>query len=1444
MRRVLIYIIIFNSFAFYAQRGFYINGSDASLIVTENSYLTVDGNFENLNCDPVNQVRFTGGLNISHSLVNNDFLKFFPSSALNAKKSRITFYKSPTPFFDQAVISGSISPQLWEVEIDKTSGGYITLETDVNVLDTVTFKTGVVYLNGRKWILVDPVGAPSVQNHPWLKNERNGSDFRVISPMDTGSVNYTTIYNSSVNINPANIGVEFFGLMNIGSPLVIKRGFNAQIGAAKGGGMKYFDIYSPGHKLTNTVVNFKISFADFNHSSLTALDISKSSLFISPLADMDWTRLPSAIQSTPIVIPTNFNGIITASLSDLRLPYMSIDSTQFRITVADPDCLNPPLSSFNADTLYLCAGTSTIIDAGNNVSIANTSNRYEWSLNPSTYQRTLTVNPTSNFQKYKVKIMDVKGCVNYDSIYLAPAAPFPQISYFNYLNACEGDSISIKDTVSISSGTFSNFWSFSDGSTSTTLSQNFKKKFLNVGTHAIQLTSTSNFGCTVSTSATNILVYANPISNFTTSLNCANKTHSFTNNSVSNDQNQIIISSVWNFGLLSGINSIITSPTTTYAVSGTYTVKLISTTNFGCRDTASIPLVVHPYNQANFTKNNSCLYDTVYLSNTSICNTGNCDYTWDLGDATQNTNYNINKVYSSAGLYLVKLKVTAQVSCPDSVTRVLFINARPNALFAVSNSSACINEAIYFTNNSSIALGAINSYSWNYGNSNSGSGLNGNESYNWSGLYNVSLIAVSDSGCVSTRSVNIFVQPQPIAQYVVSSICEGQMSQFISSSSGQNISHLWDFGNNAASGPNLISTQNYIYPLSGNYNTQLIVTSLYGCSDTATVIANVLPKPIPNLGTAIASCGESYILNAGNPGANYSWFPAAQTTQTIAVSTSGNYQVVTTFTNGCFINESIQVTLNTITKPSLGNDTIVCGKFILDAGYPGSNFVWNNNLTSQKITVANSGTYMVTLTDQNGCVGADTILITVNELPILDLGKDLVICKPKAGYTITATTNANQYSWNNGFNTPTFVVKESASYWLEVTGTNNCKKRDSINISFLDTPEFELGPSKTNCGALTLDAQKIGYGYLWSNGQTSHSVIVTASDLYWLQLTDPITNCYNIDTIEVVVHPLVNLFLGNDSSICDNSNFKLDAKNENATYHWLGGQNTQTIPVSSSAVYGVTVTNSGGCFSTDYVNITLKAAPQLNLGSKLRYICGSVPLTIKGPAEMTYQWGSEGGLNTTEQNIVIERPGKYWLNIKQLECSASDTVFVAQTNDTVHAYFLASTIDTVNKAVQFVNLSQPESVDQTWYFGDGVTSIVKNPFYTYSLPNNYTVSLEVSNGYCADKISKSLDVLFRENGIRTIKNIKKLEVLRYHVYPNPSSQKINFKMELNEAASVNIKIVDLAGRIISMEQIEYCQYLEKSIVLNEFSNGLYIIEFRATNDKGLVYKATKFIKTN
>ena len=90
------------------------------------------------------------------------------------------------------------------------------------------------------------------------------------------------------------------------------------------------------------------------------------------------------------------------------------------------------------------------------------------------------------------------------------------------------------------------------------------------------------------------------------------------------------------------------------------------------------------------------------------------------------------------------------------------------------------------------------------------------------------------------------------------------------------------------------------------------------------------------------------------------------------------------------LTDDIIISINPLPVVNIGNDTAICQgqSIILDAGNPGANFNWSTLENTQTIAVDSAATYSVTLTNANGCSATDDIIISINPLPVVNMGND------------------------------------------------------------------------------------------------------------------------------------------------------------------------------------------------------------------------------------------------------------------------------------------------------------------------------------------------------------------------------------------------------------------------------------------------------------------------
>ena len=255
---------------------------------------------------------------------------------------------------------------------------------------------------------------------------------------------------------------------------------------------------------------------------------------------------------------------------------------------------------------------------------------------------------------------------------------------------------------------------------------------------------------------------------------------------------------------------------------------------------------------------------------------------------------------------------------------------------------------------------------------------------------------------------------------------------------------------------------------------------------------------------------------------------------------------------------------------------------------------------------------------------------------------------------LDATTPNATYLWQDHSTDPTFQVTQQGSYWVEVT-TANCSATDTIEVTVIPLPIIDLGNDTTICQGETvmLDATTANATYLWQDNSTDPTFQVTQQGSYWVEVTTII--CSATDTINVTVHPLSIIDLGNDTTICQGETVMLDATTPNATYLWQDHSTDPTFQVTQQGSYWVKVTTAN-CSATDTIEVAVNPLPIIDLGSDTTICHGQTVMLDATTTNATYLWQD----NSTNPTIQVTQQGSYWVEVTTANCSVTDNIVITE----------------------------------------------------------------------------------------------------------------------------------------------------------------------------------------
>jgi len=661
-------------------------------------------------------------------------------------------------------------------------------------------------------------------------------------------------------------------------------------------------------------------------------------------------------------------------------------STETTITV------NPnPVALFNATSV--CEGFSTQFTDNSTLS---TGSIVDFSWNFDNGSGSISQNPLNQYASdgsYVVQftVVSDKGCSNTASQVVQVNAN-PNVEY-NYLDVCLGFPMNFQSVVSVPGSSVSNLaWDLGDGNTS--IQPNFSHTYATASSYDVQLIATSAQGC--KDSITKTVYIAQPVTvDFIADSVCLGEPIDFANTSIAGSP---LVQYSWNFG--DGNLSALQSPSHTYSAKGVYAVILQATlpgSTTSCQSSKTLNVEIYERPTANFSFNDECLSDTVSFVNQTIYTGGliNLTHQWNFDDGNLSNAVDTVHNYLLPGLYDVSLDVATIFGCTSTTAKQVEIFVMPNASFTAA--SVCYPDTTLFINTSIIPVGNM-TYEWDFGNTYSATNTSPNHQYTADGNYQVELITTSNNGCKDTAIQTYTILPKPLAKFVYDEVCYGLSTPFQDSSiinTGTINTYNWDFGDGASAGG---TNPQHLYLNVGSYNVNLSVVSDQGCVHDTTIVAVVHPNPIANFDITDA-CNNFAVQFANNASISQGTISnqwefgdggtSNQSDPSHVYNAVNLYNVKLLVTSGEGCQDSIQKYAEVFASPvfDLGdNDTISLGDAVeLIGNYNGAlAYSWtpgegldNNSNSNPMASPLTNTTYVLEITDGNGCLGTDEIEIFV-----------------------------------------------------------------------------------------------------------------------------------------------------------------------------------------------------------------------------------------------------------------------------------------------------------------------------------------------------------------------------------------------------------------------------------------------------------------------------------
>ncbi len=831
---------------------------------------------------------------------------------------------------------------------------------------------------------------------------------------------------------------------------------------------------------------------------------------------------------------------------------------------------------------------------------------------------------------------------------------------------------------------------------------------------------------------------------------------------------------------------------------GTYVIKAVAAgPGLTCNDSVLYNVqVVAPPAAPLFTG------DTVVCGGSSVsyCAAGNTVLNWIVtgGTPSAGIGHCITITWSNTGPYSIQAYETATTApfCHSDTTTQTVHPASIGAPVLTGPLTACANATTTYATTTLYPAGTT--YTWSINPSNAGAILSPGSSstqIQWgnNAPQNVT-VTLSVSACAATQQSALIValRPAPVPSVAqLGSLCAGGSAQLQVSGGSYTYSWSGPGGYTSIVNPTTITT-NGLY--------QVTVTDVNSCTALTQKNVTYVSGPTASISTAdpLHQCiGNTYSVTLcalGNGTYTYAWSNIANT-QCTTVTSPGSYSVtITDASTGCTALSNVltvyEDSCNGIVFPgtctpggSISFTHTACNPVsFTNTSVNGSNFSWTfgdltgSVLTSPTHSYAAAGFYLVTLTGNvpnlaggPPCVLTDTVHI---EIPLAARFDTLVGCDGDPvcftdRSTFTAGNNITSWSWSFGdattstLQSPCHTYAAPGTYTVTLNVSNGvCTDTYTMTITVPNPPTAAFAFTNPNCintpvGFFDASFTNINY-WSWTFGDLGTSLNQNPAHTYTFATTYPVTlivhDIYGCrDTLQQnisISNPSLsgNITAAPDTVVCAGTAVTLAAPLcATCTYLWSNGATNDSITVTTTGIYSVTITDANGCPYTTLIRIIVNNGPPaiiINTGKQDLCPGEFTSLMVPYNTNWLYQWITNDGVNNGSTSNVITSyplsPGVYTYQVVITDtstgCFDTSAVYIIR----AHPQPVVPTIVAVGPnvvcqgdTITLVGAHPDPAVTHQWNTGDITDTllVIINGCYQFKVTDTFGCTNQTS--YCA-----------------------------------------------------------------------------------------------------------------
>jgi gliding motility-associated-like protein len=661
--------------------------------------------------------------------------------------------------------------------------------------------------------------------------------------------------------------------------------------------------------------------------------------------------------------------------------------------------------------------------------------------------------------------------------------------------------------------------------------------------------------------------------------------------------------------------------------------------------------------------------------------------------------------------------------------------------FTTSETTICGpgSKSISFSNTSTGFEASTADYNWYLNgmsfDKTSGLASPGNATITDVGTYAFMLIGVDKNGCKDTFIVNVYIHPNPIANFTAPGNSCGEttiMFKNMSSGIGNFSTYSWDFGDGIKS---TVINPTHSYSAVTSYVVTLTVSNGNNCKDSYKDTVTILPGAVASVEGKDKDGDTKYCL--------------------------------------------LKTDLTTVDTVDFYNQSSNAESFRWDFGDGSPLFT---TASQAKIThiYTSYGTFKVTMiaTSTDGCEKSATLLVIFNKAVEAFFSLETSAfsgCAPHSVMPVNKSSNADEYVWNFGDGTATVKTTNSSpfshlyikegKYVISLKASNSCNtllfNSDTIRVGQSPVSKFSIDPI-TGCAPQpvefknksTVTSPVSNYHWDFGDGSVWDGAGVPNNKIYqegkW-KITLVASNSCGSDTSfqEVVINKKPMPPTVKDETICKGNVAMVHVIEPKGICEWFDaaagngkliatGEKLTTPVLTADAIYYVQC-KIGNCISERVaVKIHVLPLPESPLIPGVT-ICNGSTATLNASGPGNYEWYNSisGGtcLDTTHSftTPALSASTNYYVQVTIGACKSLRNLVEVTVKDPPKANYQTTTV-CLGEPTPFSDLSSGNPTSWFWDFGDGTTaSTGPTVMHTYASAGSFITKLIVSNGInCSD----------------------------------------------------------------------------------------------------------------